>query len=95
MCDHDPNLDRTKDTTWVATPQPADSPVLLTVEEAAQLLRIGRTKTYGLLMAGVLRSVTIGRRRLVPYSSLEQFVANLADKDPRERPCRGPGACSC
>jgi excisionase family DNA binding protein len=39
--------------------------VLLTVEEAARRLRIGRTTCFRLL-AGELESVTVGRLRRVP-----------------------------
>ena len=53
---------------------PAD---LLTVEEAARRLRIGRTTMYGLISAGVIESVTIGRRRLVPPECVTAYVAVL------------------
>lgn len=38
---------------------------------------IGRTKFYELLDAGVLESVRVGRRRLVPEAALERFVERL------------------
>ena len=42
----------------------ADSPViLLSAEEAADMLRIGRTTLYSLLRSGDLGSIMIGRRR--------------------------------
>ena len=37
-------------------------PLLLSVEEASTLLRLGRTRTYQLVMAGRIQSVKIGRR---------------------------------
>ncbi|MEU5213285.1 helix-turn-helix domain-containing protein [Streptomyces sp. NPDC020742] len=40
--------------------------VLLTVEEAARRLRIGRTTCYGLIRSGELESVPVGRLRRVP-----------------------------
>lgn len=55
--------------------QPAT--VLLTVEEAATALRIGRTKVYELLKDGDLRSVTAGRRRLVPVREVQRFADDL------------------
>ena len=55
------------------------SPMLLTVEEAARLLRIGRTTTYELVMRGRLQSVKVGRRRLVVHEGLNRFVAELLD----------------
>jgi excisionase family DNA binding protein len=53
-------------------------PLLLTVEEAATSLRIGRTRTYQLVMAGRIQSVKLGRRRLVVRAGLERFVHELA-----------------
>jgi excisionase family DNA binding protein len=50
---------------------------LVTIEEAAALLKIGRTNTYGLVMAGQLQSVKIGRRRLVVTSSILTFIERL------------------
>jgi len=49
----------------------------LSVEEAAMLLGIGRTVTYRLVLGGELRSVKIGRRRLVVRASVEEYVARL------------------
>jgi excisionase family DNA binding protein len=55
----------------------ADPRVLLTVEEAARRLNIGRTTMYGLVSSGVIESVTIGRLRRVPSECLDNFVAAL------------------
>lgn len=54
-----------------------DLSILLTVEEAANLLCLGRTTTYELAMRGLLRSVKVGRRRLVIRDGLRAFVAEL------------------
>ena len=51
--------------------------VLLTIEEAAERLRIGRTSMYRLVSTGVVESVTIGRLRRVPLECLDKFVATL------------------
>jgi excisionase family DNA binding protein len=57
--------------------------ILLTVEEAASRLRIGRTSMYRLVSTGVVESVTIGRLRRVPSEGLDKFVATLRrDKRP-------------
>ena len=53
------------------------SPVTVSVEEAAMLLGIGRTVAYRLVQSGDLRSVKIGRRRLVVRISIEEYVARL------------------
>ena len=54
--------------------------VLLTAEEAADALSIGRTKLYELLAAGLLRSVQIGKSRRIPVSAIHEFVDRLAPK---------------
>ena len=51
--------------------------LLLTVDEGAVLLRVGRTTIYGLMMCGKIPSVTIGRRRLIVRAGLEEFVLRL------------------
>ncbi len=49
---------------------------LLSVDEAAGALGIGRSALYGELQAGRLRSVKVGRRRLVPSGALRDFIAS-------------------
>jgi excisionase family DNA binding protein len=48
---------------------------LLSVDEAAAALSIGRTAVYGELAAGRLRSVRLGRRRLIPSSAISDRIA--------------------
>lgn len=57
-------------------PQPKP-PVLVTVEEAARRLSIGRTATYMLVLKGELQSVKIGRTRRVVVASLDDYVSKL------------------
>lgn len=52
-------------------------PLLITVEEASDLLRLGRTRTYDFIRCGSIQSVKVGRRRLVVRSSLDSFVQSL------------------
>lgn len=63
----------------MATPstENADNAFLLTVEEAAARLRIGRTKTFALVSSGAIESVTIGRRRLIPPEAVAAYVKTL------------------
>lgn len=59
--------------------------LLLTVEEVAERLNIGRALTYALLRAGKLESVQIGRVRRVPTAAVQSFIEGLracADRDP-------------
>ena len=51
--------------------------LLLTPEEAAQVLRIGRTTVYALMKCGDLRSVHIGRSRRISQAELERYVRRL------------------
>lgn len=47
---------------------------LLSVEEAARRLDIGRTTAYGMIGSGRLRSIKIGRRRVVPSGALAELI---------------------
>ncbi|MFF4415920.1 helix-turn-helix domain-containing protein [Streptosporangium sp. NPDC001559] len=51
--------------------------LVLTVEEAAEQLRIGRTQMYQLVMTGTVESVLIGRLRRVPIECLREYVTDL------------------
>jgi excisionase family DNA binding protein len=56
---------------------PATVVLLLTVEEAAQRLSIGRTTMYSLVSTGAIESVTIGRLRRIPSECVEEYVSSL------------------
>lgn len=63
-----------------SVPEPRESvaeSVMLTVEEAAERLRIGRTTAWRLVKSGQLRSVLIGRLRRVPASEVHAYAAQL------------------
>ncbi len=47
---------------------------VLTVEEAAQILRVGRTVAYGLVKRGELASVRYGRRVLIPREAIARHL---------------------
>lgn len=51
-----------------------------TVEEAANLLHVGRDKIYHLLRTGQLRSIKIGKSRRITEEHLAAFVASLEDR---------------
>jgi excisionase family DNA binding protein len=55
---------------------PADH--LLTVQEAADWLRVSRWSVYNLIHTRQLRTIKIGRRRLVSRAALDECVAQLA-----------------
>lgn len=53
--------------------------LVLTVEEAAGCLGIGRSMMYTLVMSGEVESVLIGRLRRIPVDALTAYVAKLRD----------------
>jgi excisionase family DNA binding protein len=52
-------------------------PLLLTPEQAATCLAIGRTKVYELPRRGELESVRIGSSRRIPVAALAEYVQRL------------------
>jgi excisionase family DNA binding protein len=52
-----------------------DRPLVLTVEEAAKLLRISRSLAYDMAKAGTLPTVRLGSRLIVPTERLLQMLA--------------------
>ena len=48
---------------------------LLSIEQAARALGIGRTALYSEIGAGRIRSVKVGRRRLVPSSAITEVAS--------------------
>lgn len=53
------------------------SAFLLTVEEAAARLRIGRTSMYRLIKTGEIESVPVGRLRRIAPEALVDYVNRL------------------
>jgi len=56
--------------------------LLLTPEEVAESLNIGRSRVYDMMRENVLRNVTIGRSRRVLLADLQHYVESLADQNP-------------
>ncbi|MEU6130676.1 helix-turn-helix domain-containing protein [Saccharopolyspora sp. NPDC047091] len=56
------------------------SRVLLTVEEAAEQLGVGRTTAYALVRSGELESVRIGRLRRIPKEAINTYAARLVQQ---------------
>ncbi len=67
----------------VAGPQAAELQ-LYTIEEAATMLRLGRTKVFDLLRDGRLRSVREGRARRIPLLAIAEYIA-LLEREEAER----------
>ena len=52
-------------------------PLLMDVDEAARMMGIGRSLLYRRLLSGEIRSVKVGRRRLVPKAAIKAYVDQL------------------
>lgn len=52
------------------------APIWVTVIEARRISGLGVTKIYEMLKSGELRTTTVGRRRLIAYSSLVDLGMN-------------------
>jgi excisionase family DNA binding protein len=64
----------------VPASQPMSARVLLTIEEAAELLHIGKTKTYALVKTGEIESVLIGRLRRIHIDAINVYARRLTAK---------------
>lgn len=53
-------------------------PIAIPVREACQVGGLGRTKLYELVKTGELKTVSVGRRRLVLFASLEALLQPAA-----------------
>lgn len=63
-----------------ALPVVSDEPTLLRIEEAAERLRVGRSTVYDLIRTRRLRSVKIGRRRLIPTDAIAEAIEALSEE---------------
>lgn len=57
-----------------ATTEATRGKLLLRINEASELLSLSRTNLYKLLISGELESIKVGRSRLIPTDSLEDFI---------------------
>jgi excisionase family DNA binding protein len=53
---------------------------LLTIDEVSARMRLHRSRVYGLLSTGALRSVKIGKSRRVPVAEIERYIARLLEE---------------
>jgi excisionase family DNA binding protein len=56
----------------------ASTPLLLTVEQAAERLNVGRTLMFALIRDGQIESVQVGRLRRIRPAALAAFTERLA-----------------
>ena len=61
------------------------TPLAYSVEEAAGMLGVGKTCIFFLIKEGQIKSVKIGRRRVIPASELASFLErNLVKPNPED-----------
>lgn len=51
--------------------------LLLSVEEAAEQLSIGRSYLYGLIQKGEIKSLKLGKSRRIPADEIPAYVERL------------------
>lgn len=63
--------------------------LLLTIEQAAERLGVGRSTMYGLVLDGEVESVRIGRLRRIPHDALTDYLDELRGRHPLSSPANG------
>jgi excisionase family DNA binding protein len=58
---------------------PSSGRLTYTVEEAAEIVGVGRSAAYSAVRAGDIPSIKVGRRLLVPRRALERMLGLNAD----------------
>ena len=61
-------------------------PLLVSIDDAAGYLSIGRNSVIARIGDGTLPSVKVGRRRLVPYAALEALAEGTTNGQARDDP---------
>jgi len=64
------------------------APLLISVDQAAGRLSVGRSKIYELAADGKLQLVKIGRATRVVVTSIEAFVRDAVSDQQRPRPAK-------
>lgn len=59
---------------------PTATPLLLSIEQVAQQLNVGRTTAYRLIQEGIIPSVKIGRLRRVPVNEVARYVESQLEE---------------
>lgn len=53
----------------------AERPLAVSPADAARLIGLGRTRLYEEIRSGKLRSFKLGKRRLIPITALQEWIA--------------------
>jgi excisionase family DNA binding protein len=56
-------------------------PVVYTITEACQVLKVSRWTLYQLIRSRRLATISIGKRRLVPASAIHSLIRRLAGEE--------------
>ena len=62
-----------------------EEPEVLTIKEAAKLLRIGVNKTYKIVHDGKLKSIQIGGKILIPKMRVIEFILSENNNCEKEK----------
>lgn len=62
-----------------------ESKLLLSVEEAAAMMSLGRTLVYTLVRRGEIASFKVGKSRRIPVGALHTFILKYADNTEGEQ----------
>ncbi len=73
------NISRATDDENARADQPR--PIVLTVKEACQVLRISRWTLYDLIRARSIETIKIGRSRRIPVSSVSKYIKRRLAED--------------
>ena len=63
-----------------SSPQTEETKRLLSADDLAQELGVGRTTAYSLLWSGAIPSMKVGRLRKVRREDVEQFIQTLMER---------------
>ena len=66
-------------------------PLLVSINEAARIVGLGRSKFYTIIKQNELRLIKVGARSLVAMSDLQRFVEEKIEASKSERSNRDTG----
>lgn len=52
-------------------------PLVLNVDDAARILRVGKAATYSLVRSGQLKALRIGRTIRIPRNALDEYLRSI------------------
>lgn len=53
----------------------SEYPDVITVDDLQKMLKIGRNSAYDILKAGLIKTVKVGKRYIIPKQSVINFLA--------------------